>query len=407
MENDTQLLHRYVQDRDETAFTALVRLRLGLVYSVALRRVGGDTQLAEDVAQKVFTDLARKAASLNGRTTLTGWLYVSTHHASAEVVRSERRRKNRELESQTMQTLLDESTPEPDLNRLRLALDEVIVALRDDEREAIALRFFEQRSFAEIGAALRLSEEAARKRLDRALEKLRLALSRRGLTSTSLALTATLGELGAGTVPAALATQIAGGALAQASVVGAGWTLVSLFSPGVIVAGAALLLGGWAVVEQHSAKQKLATELAAYSDQTKAIATLRAENSRLAREAKETEAPSPRLAEVQPRAMTPKQPVTIAKVSPPSTMVNVTTDGRLFWGADPVTLDEFLTRLVNLHAASPNGESTLEISSEAAFIQMAYVIDEARKAGIKHVKVNNSRPGPVDPTFNFAHGRWF
>ncbi len=119
MDTDTQLLHRYVQNRDENAFTALVRLRLGLVYSIALRRVGGDTQLAEDVAQKVFTDLARKASSLSGRTTLTGWLYVSTDHASAAVVRSERRRKNREMEAQTMQTLLDESTTEPDLNRLR------------------------------------------------------------------------------------------------------------------------------------------------------------------------------------------------------------------------------------------------------------------------------------------------
>lgn len=408
MENDTQLLHRYVQDRDENAFTALVRLRLGLVYAIALRRVGGDTQLAEDVAQKVFTDLARKAASLSGRTTLTGWLYVSTHHASAEVVRSERRRKNRELESQTMQTLLDESTPEPDLKRLRSALDEVIVALRDDEREAIALRFFEQRSFAEIGAALRLSEEAARKRLDRALEKLRLALSRRGLTSTSLALTATLGELGASTVPAALATQIAGGALAQASVVGAGGALATWLSPSAIVAGAALLVGSWAVIAQHGVNQKLEAELASYSDQAKAIAALRAENGRLMREATEAEVLPHNSAEVQvqPQATTPTQPAIPPKVLPPSTTVNVTTDGRIFWGKDPVTLDEFLTHLKELHTASPNGESTLVISSDAAFfLQMAYVIDEARKAGIKHVKVTNSRP--VDPSFTFARSRWF
>jgi RNA polymerase sigma factor (sigma-70 family) len=407
MDTDTQLLHRYVQNRDEIAFTALVRLRLGLVYSVALRRVGGDTQLAEDVTQKVFTDLARKASSLSQRATLTGWLYVSTHHASAEVVRGERRRKTREMESQIMQTLLDESTPEPDLHRLRLALDEVIVALRDDEREAIALRFFEQRSFAEIGATLRLSEEAARKRLDRALEKLRLALSRRGLTSTSLALTATLGELGAGTVPAALATQIAGGALAQAAVAGAGWTLASLFSPGVIVAGAALLVGGWAVVEQHSTNQKLETELAGYSDQAKAIMALRMENGRLAREAAAAEALPSHSAEVQPQAIVPAQPAIPEKASLPSTTVNVTTDGRLFFGTDYVTLDKFLLRLKSLHTTSPDGESTLVISSEAAFIQMAYVIDEARKAGIKHVKVSNSRPGPIDNTFNYAHGRWF
>ncbi len=397
MENDAQLLHRYVQGRDENAFTELVRLRLGLVYSIALRRVGGDTQLAEDVAQKVFTDLARKAAALSRRTTLTGWLYVSTHHASAGVVRCERRRKTRELESQTMQTLLDESAPEPDLNRLRLTLDEVIVALRDDEREAIALRFFEQRSFAEIGATLRLSEEAARKRLDRALEKLRLALSRRGLTSTSLALAATLGELGASTGPAGLATQIAGGALAQVSAVSAGWSLATLLSPGAMVAGAALVVGGWAVIAQHAVNHKLEAELAGSPDQTMAIATLHSENGQLAREAAEAEVPPRRWAGAQPPAMTPTQPATPAQASPPSTTINVTEDGRIFWGTDPITLDEFLRRLESLHTAAPNGETAVAISSAGVFPQLAYVIDEARKAGINHVKVNRSRS--TDPTF--------
>ncbi len=397
MENDTQLLHRYLQDRDETAFTELVRLRLGLVYSIALRRVGGDTQLAEDVTQKVFTDLARKAAALSRRTTLTGWLYVSTHHASAELVRSECRRKARELESQTMQILPDESTPEPDLNRLRLTLDEVIVALRDDEREAIALRFFEQRSFAEIGATLRLSEEAARKRLDRALEKLRLALSRRGLTSTSLALTATLGELGASTGPAGLATQIAGGALAQVSAVGAGGSLATLLSPSTLVAGAALLVGGWAVVAQHGVNQRLGTELAGLSDQTYAIATLRTENSQLARDAAEAEAPPRSWAQAQPPATTPAPTAAPSQASPPGTAISVTTDGMILWGKVPVTLDDFVFRLQGLPSAAPNGESAVEISSAGIFPQLAYVIDEARKAGIKHVKVNSSRSN--DTTF--------
>jgi RNA polymerase sigma factor (sigma-70 family) len=399
MENDTQLLHRYVQDRDENAFTELVRLRLGLVYSIALRRVGGDTQLAEDVAQKVFTDLARKAAALSGRATLTGWLYVSTHHTSAEVVRSERRRKTREMESQTMQTLLDESTPEPDLKRLRLTLDEVVVALRDDEGEAIALRFFEQRSFAEIGAALRLSEEAARKRLDRALEKLRLALSRRGLTSTSLALAGTLGELGASTVPAGLATQIAGGALAQVSAVGAGGILATLLGPSALVAGAALLVGGWAVVAQNSVNQKLETALAGFPDQTNAIATLRTENARLAHKATEAEVQHPGWADARSRAIALTQQAPISQVSTPSTTIKITAEGTILWGTDTesITLDEFLSRLKRLHTTSPNGETEVIISSEAQFGQLAYVIDEARRAGIKHVKVNNS---PLaDPTF--------
>src|SRR5579859_7351651 len=99
MMDDPELLRRYVEDHAEEAFTELVGRHLGLVYSTALRRVGQDAHLAEDVAQKVFIDLARKASLLRGRATLSGWLYVSTHVASAAVVRSERRRKTRETEA--------------------------------------------------------------------------------------------------------------------------------------------------------------------------------------------------------------------------------------------------------------------------------------------------------------------
>lgn len=392
MDNDTQLLRRYVRQRDETAFATLVRRRLGLVYSVALRRVGGDSHLAEDVAQKVFIDLARKAASLSGRTTLTGWLYVSTHHASAAVARSECRRKIRESENQAMPTTLPESTPEPDLNRLRLTLDEVIVALRDDEREAIALRFFESRSFAEIGTALRLSEEAARKRLDRALDKLRVALSRRGLTSTSLALTATLGELGASVVPAGLAAQIAGGALMQ----GTGWTLASLLNPAAVIGSAALLVGGLAVLKQENINQRFETELAGFSPQAHVIDRLRNENSQLAQAA--AAADDQRLALVEPQAVVPAQP---NPTPPPSvtqtSTITVTPAGTLQWGSETITLDSFLSRLEGLQKTGPDRNATLVIRSQGNFPQMAYVIDEARKAGITHVRVDSGTS--ADATF--------
>src|SRR3954470_3940049 len=99
---DADLLRDYARSRSDAAFAELVRRHLNLVYSVALRQVGGDTHLAEDVTQLVFTALARKAVSLADRPALSGWLFRSTHFAASDVVRSERRRRAREQESHTM-----------------------------------------------------------------------------------------------------------------------------------------------------------------------------------------------------------------------------------------------------------------------------------------------------------------
>ena len=93
MTTDAELLHRYVDDSSEVAFTEFVQRHIGLVYSAALRRVGHDAHLAEDVAQKVFTDLARKAAQLTNHPTLTGWLYRSTRYVAIDVMRIEQRRE--------------------------------------------------------------------------------------------------------------------------------------------------------------------------------------------------------------------------------------------------------------------------------------------------------------------------
>src|SRR3954470_21076544 len=103
MNSDSELLRRYVEEKSEAAFSELVQRHIGLVYSVALRRVGGDAHLAEDVTQTVFNDLARKASTLRDRATLGGWLYLSAHHASAAIVRTEHRRKAREMIAHDMQ----------------------------------------------------------------------------------------------------------------------------------------------------------------------------------------------------------------------------------------------------------------------------------------------------------------
>src|SRR5208282_2742343 len=132
MTPDCELLRRYAETRSEAAFAELVQRHVNLVYSAALRQVNGDAHLAQDVAQMVFTDLARKADSLARRTTLTGWLYTSAHFAAAKIVRLESRRRNRE--EQFMREPTNEFVPEvgrvtpcaPDWEKLRPVLDQAM-----------------------------------------------------------------------------------------------------------------------------------------------------------------------------------------------------------------------------------------------------------------------------------------
>jgi RNA polymerase sigma factor (sigma-70 family) len=186
MTPDAELLRHYAATNSEAAFAELVKRHVNLVYSAALRQVNGDAHLAQDVAQTVFTDLARKAASLSRREVLTGWLYTSAHFAAAKIVRTENRRRDRE--EKLMREPIHETAPEADWEKLRPMLDAVMHELKAADREAILLRYFENRQFAEVGAKLGLNENAARMRVERALEKLRDILTRRGIaTATALA----------------------------------------------------------------------------------------------------------------------------------------------------------------------------------------------------------------------------
>jgi RNA polymerase sigma factor (sigma-70 family) len=216
MIDDPTLLRRYAADRADDAFAELVRRHLPMVYSAALRRLSGDTHLAEDVSQVVFTSLARNASTLSQHPALTGWLYTATRYAVVDVVRSQSRRRAREKEAYIMQEMFSESEAPADWSQLRPVLDTAMDKLSSRDRDAVLLRFFEGRPFAEIGARLGLSEDAARKRVERALDQLRVLLRRHGVASTSAAL-ATL--LTGGTVtaaPAGLAASITGTALSSA-----------------------------------------------------------------------------------------------------------------------------------------------------------------------------------------------
>src|SRR5213595_1088127 len=123
MLEDAELLRRYSEDRSEEAFAELVRRHVNLVHSAALRQVNGDAHLAADVAQLVFTDLARKAGALAGHRVLAGWLFTSTRFAASKLVRGERRRHSREQEAQLMQELTRDSAAPLDWDRVRPILD--------------------------------------------------------------------------------------------------------------------------------------------------------------------------------------------------------------------------------------------------------------------------------------------
>ncbi len=210
MLSDAQLLREYVQHRSEPAFAELVRRHLNLVYGVALRRTSGDRTLAEDAAQSVFADLARKAGTLSQHEALSAWLYKSARYAAAQTMRSELRRKAREVKVLAMDSSTSSSNEDPDWDRLRRELDAVLDTLGESDRRAVVLRFYAAKPFGEIAAVLRLSEDAARRRVDRALEKLRLHLGRRGITSTVAALSAALASNAATVAPASLGTAICG-----------------------------------------------------------------------------------------------------------------------------------------------------------------------------------------------------
>ena len=228
--DDRELLRSYAEERSEAAFTALVRRHLNLVYFAALRQVGGDAHTAEEVTQTVFTDLARKAASLCHRPVLASWLHTSTHFAAAKARRTAWRRNKYEQEAQTMPDFFHDAAATAEWERLRPTIDIVIQELNETDREAVLQRFFEGRSFAEIGAVLNLSEDAARMRVDRALGKLHILLARRGITSTAAALGTVLAGQAVAAAPAGLAASIAGTALSEAVDAGASAGVLAFMS---------------------------------------------------------------------------------------------------------------------------------------------------------------------------------
>lgn len=226
MRNDPDHLHEFANSGSEPAFNRLVADHLPLVHGTAIRRVHGDSHLAQDITQMVFVDLATKASGLPDDVPLAGWLYRHTCFKAAEVLRAAQRRRQREFVAANDRAL-QSTEADPDWSRLAPVLDEALADLAPADRDVLVLRFFAQRSLRDVGLALGLGEDAAQKRVARALERLRRLLERRGIASTAAALAATIGAHATPPVPASLAAAITAAVLPH---------LGTVTSPGIAAA---------------------------------------------------------------------------------------------------------------------------------------------------------------------------
>lgn len=250
--SDGKLLGQYVDTLDEGAFGELVRRHVDLVYSAA-RRLVVDVHLAEDATQAVFVALAKDAAIVAARlhrgAPLSAWLHLTTRNVAANLVRTETRRRHREQAALAMQT---PATPDDDAlwNRIEPHLDPALAELAEPDRDAVLLRFFERKTAREIGQRLGISEEAAQKRVHRALDRLRSIFVSRGLAVPSASLAGVLTVHAVQAAPAALAssaTAIAVAGVAAGTAAGTGTGILTIMASTQLKTGIAVLLVAGAI----------------------------------------------------------------------------------------------------------------------------------------------------------------
>jgi RNA polymerase sigma factor (sigma-70 family) len=260
MTEDAELLRQYAMERSEGAFAELTGRHVDLVYSAALRMVSGDAASAQDVTQQVFTEVARQAARLARHPALVGWLYTTTRLMALRMNRTEQRRKAREQEANTMTELLHDDTPPADWSQLSPVIEEALHELSEKDRHAILLRFFQNKPLNEVGAGLNLTENAARMRVDRALDKLRGKLARRGVTTTAAALAAVVSANAVQCAPAGFAASISAAAIAGSTIhastlIAVTKTIAMTTLQKTLVAGALTVAAGTGIYAVHQSSQ--------------------------------------------------------------------------------------------------------------------------------------------------------
>jgi RNA polymerase sigma factor (sigma-70 family) len=260
--SDHELLCAYVDREDERAFADLVRRYQDVVHSACRRRLA-DSALAEDAAQTTFLLLAQRATQLRSHGSLGGWLYQTALFQSANLMRREqtRDRAHERMQQDPSLDVQSNASPESIEDQIRPHLDDALLELEDDDREAVILRFFGNRSLQDIGSALNTTEEAARKRVARALERLAVFLKRRGATTVSAAALGAMLTQATEAAPVDLLPKITAGVhgtslLSQATASAAFWAKIKLV---VTVA----LFGAVPITWQWLSNHRLRDELTA------------------------------------------------------------------------------------------------------------------------------------------------
>ena len=266
--HDLDLLRQFTRDQSQDAFTALVNRHVNLVFSAALRQVRS-RQLAEEIAQSVFADLARGAERLKPDTVLTAWLYAVTRRTAIDVIHKESRRQLREQIAVEMNAM-NAQHPIPYFAKcgnesiwqgIEPLLDEAMAALDETDRSAILLRYFENKSLREVGEALGTSDDAAQKRVSRAVEQLSDFFSKRNVTVGASVLVVLISANAVQAAPIGLAATIsaaallAGTAFSSSTFIAATKTIAMTTLQKTIVTVTVAALAGAGIYEARQAAQ--------------------------------------------------------------------------------------------------------------------------------------------------------